>query len=179
MKVGDFQGFPVTTKLVQDKFKSTPLLQDFITIEQCSLEYDPSRGASIDPHIDDCWVWGERVVSVNLLGDAVLTLTRYKGEDWRYNLPLAPDPKDWYQGTTDNGEADVIVRIPMPRRSLIVLTGAARYRWLHSVLRSDITERRVCLAYRELTTPYLPGGNKWNEAKEILEKATNFWVPAT
>ena len=33
-------------------------------MEQCSIEYRPETGARIDPHIDDCWVWGERIVQV-------------------------------------------------------------------------------------------------------------------
>lgn len=74
---GQFRGFPEYSKFVQEKFKTTPSLADFHTIEQCSLEYDPVKGASIDPHIDDCWIWGERVVTVNCLSDSVLTLVRY------------------------------------------------------------------------------------------------------
>lgn len=73
---GSFKGFPEYSSFVQDHFKNVPLLDDFRTIEQCSLEYDPEKGASIDPHIDDCWIWGERVVTVNCLSDTVLTLVR-------------------------------------------------------------------------------------------------------
>lgn len=77
LATGAFEGFPEFTKFVQNKFLNEPLLNGFITIEQCSLEYDSSKGASIDPHIDDCWVWGERVVTVNCLGKSILTLSRY------------------------------------------------------------------------------------------------------
>lgn len=76
LAVGQFNGFPEFSQFVQQKFGNVPLLSKFQTIEQCSLEYDPSKGASIDPHIDDCWVWGERVVTVNCLSDSVLTLSR-------------------------------------------------------------------------------------------------------
>lgn len=61
---------------MQEKLAKVPLLEGFQVIEQCSLEYDPQRGASIDPHIDDCWVWGERVVTVNCLSDTVLTMNK-------------------------------------------------------------------------------------------------------
>lgn len=71
-----FEGFPAFTRFVQTKFENEPLLHGFKTVEQCSLEYECSKGSSIDPHIDDCWVWGERVVTVNCLGNSVLTLTR-------------------------------------------------------------------------------------------------------
>lgn len=76
LKLGDFNGFPRTTKFVQEKFGDVPLLKGFRTIEQCSLEYKTERGASIDPHIDDCWIWGERIVTVNVVGHSVLTMTR-------------------------------------------------------------------------------------------------------
>lgn len=76
LALGTFRGFPAYSKFVQDKFKDVPLLKTFQTIEQCSLEYDPVKGASIDPHIDDCWIWGERVVTVNCLSDSVLTLAK-------------------------------------------------------------------------------------------------------
>lgn len=73
--MGSFGGFPAFSEFVQQRFREIPLLRTFQTIEQCSLEYDPTKGASIDPHIDDCWIWGERVVTVNCLSDSVLTLS--------------------------------------------------------------------------------------------------------
>jgi DNA N6-methyl adenine demethylase len=76
LAAGQFHGFPKSTEFLQARFEKYPLLFGFQTIEQCSLEYTKERGASIDAHIDDCWVWGERIVTVNCLGDTVLTLTR-------------------------------------------------------------------------------------------------------
>lgn len=76
LALGTFKGFPEYSQFVQERFKEVSLLSDYKTIEQCSLEYNPDKGASIDPHIDDCWIWGERVVTVNCLSDSVLTLVR-------------------------------------------------------------------------------------------------------
>lgn len=71
---------------------------------------------------------------------------------------------------------NLVIRIPMPERSLIVLYGPARYQFEHCVLREDITHRRVCLAYREFTPFYLPDGDKYeNEGKCVLEQAKSFW----
>lgn len=50
-----------------------------------------------------------------------------------------------------------------------------RYKWEHSVLRQDVTSRRICLAYRELTPPYLENGKYYEEASEILRQASLFW----
>lgn len=163
LQCGAFAGFPAFSQFVQQRFADVPLLRTFRTIEQCSLEYAPEKGASIDPHIDDCWVWGERVVTVNLLSDAVLTLTLYDGDRQRYNLPLVAGYRQHLLGACEPDEealaqrwANVVVRLPMPRRSLMVLFGGPRYQWEHCVLREDVRARRVCVAYREFTPPYLP-----------------------
>ncbi|XP_014480570.1 PREDICTED: alpha-ketoglutarate-dependent dioxygenase alkB homolog 4 [Dinoponera quadriceps] len=182
LQLGTFDGFPKTTQFVQTKFGQVPLLRDFNTVEQCSLEYDPVRGASIDPHIDDCWIWGERIVTVNVLGDSVLTMTPYRGQINRYNLDCVPNYnssvlKDDVCNNTQAAhiDDDVVVRLPMPAGSLMILYGPARYKWEHSVLREDVVSRRVCLAYRELTPPYLENGENREEASEILRQATFFW----
>lgn len=130
---GNFDGFPEFSKFIHDRFDTVDLLKNYNVIEQCSLEYDPSKGASIDPHIDDCWIWGERIVTVNCLSDTVLTMTPYLGNRIKYNLNCA---EEYYPVVNQNGvliteynendkaviEAsmpdkllDVIVRIPMPR----------------------------------------------------------------
>lgn len=130
--LGSFEGFPEFSKFLQDRFASVELLEDYQTIEQCSLEYDPSKGASIDPHIDDCWIWGERIVTVNCLSDTVLTMTPFVGDSKRYNLPCADeycpvvdsegkiiknnvDEKSALEACKPVNNLDVIVRIPMPR----------------------------------------------------------------
>lgn len=170
------------SKFIQDRFEEVDLLKKFHTIEQCSLEYDPVKGASIDPHIDDCWIWGERVVTVNCLSDSVLSLTRYRGDSQRYNLPQVDRYRKNLIPQTIPSDApseldDIVIRVPMPRRSLIVLYGAPRYDWEHSVLREDISERRVCIAYREFTPPYLDeAANEYKASgREILEIGGHFW----
>lgn len=68
----------------------------------------------------------------------------------------------------------------MPALSLIVLYGPARYQFEHCVLREDITHRRVCLAYREFTSFYLPTGDKYeNNGKDVLDRAKLFWDHVT
>lgn len=105
---------------------------------------------------------------------------RYKGDQKRYNLLMV----DKYRSALlanlfDECELDrfdnVVIRIPMPECSLIVLYGPARYQFEHCVLREDVNERRVCLAYREFT-PFYSNGEKYeNEGKLVLDQATFFW----
>ena len=83
VKVGSFCGFPRSTQFIQERFKSVISLKDYKTVEQCSIEYRPETGARIDPHIDDCWVWGERIVQLNMLSDSVLPMFPYKGDPYK------------------------------------------------------------------------------------------------
>ncbi|XP_026742578.1 alpha-ketoglutarate-dependent dioxygenase alkB homolog 4 [Trichoplusia ni] len=189
--VGKFDGFPEFSKYLQERFDTIDLLKSYDVIEQCSLEYDPSKGASIDPHIDDCWVWGERIVTVNCLSDSVLTMTSFKDDIKKYNLfcaqeygpAVSPESKvtlgkgveqTAYDASKSVLSDDLIIRIPMPRRSLLVIYGEPRYHWEHCVLREDITSRRVCIAYREFTPPYLHGDHQ-DIGNTIRNIAKVFW----
>ena len=168
---------------MQDKFRDVKLLSNFITIEQCAIEYKVETGAHIDPHIDDCWVWGENVVSISLLSDSFLTMTKYEGDSSKYNLKHhCSEEFNGSETITEKGKNCMetksypTVRIPMPARSLLVLFGPARYEWEHCVLRNDIKSRRICLAYREFTRPYLQGGKLYDDVgKEIINKSSCFW----
>jgi DNA N6-methyl adenine demethylase len=169
--VGKFAGFPALTKFVRKRFADVDLLKDFITIEECYLEYELSRGAHIEPHIDDCWIWGERIVTVNCTGDSVLTLTKHAPMyPQQYNIDQVQEYKDQLiSPLKDFISDDIVVRIPMPERSLLILYGSPRYQFEHSVLREDIKMRRVAIAYREFTVPYLENGQKHNEAVDIFK----------
>ena len=196
-KVGPFNGFPKCTEFIQQRFSSVSQLEGYRTVEQCSIEYSPQTGAAIEPHIDDCWIWGERIVQLNLLSDSYLTLTPYSGDGSKskYNLedvagyPKVLDQDDTvilnplagkmqaesYSMSGILSDANIVIRIPLPARSLLVMSGLARYEMEHSILREDITARRLVLAYRELTPPYLPEGEHEALGAEILAKAENFW----
>ena len=85
-KVGNFAGFPSCTQFIQERFSTVPeYLNGYRTVEQCSIEYKPETGSCIEPHIDDVWIWGERIVQLNLLSDSVLTFFPHRSLE-RYNL---------------------------------------------------------------------------------------------
>ncbi len=71
---------------------------------------------------------------------------------------------------------DAAIRVPLPRRSLLIMHGEARYEWEHCVLRQDIQSRRIVIAYREFTPPFLPGGDQYGKVgEEVLSKAESFF----
>jgi len=218
VKLGSFQGFPIATKFIQDRFESAiASLRDYKTVEQSYIEYRASTGARIDAHVDDCWIWGERIVQVNLMSDSMLTLLPFTGDPYRYNLAeVSTYPKvmddlsgriqfNPFQSVVEpevlrtvtaaglrncGSNNDVVkvkpfqvepcdlkrvIRIPLPRRSLLLLYGNPRYNWEHCILRRDITTRRIVIAYRELTPTFLPKGPEENIGREILAKAQCFF----
>ena len=128
---------------------SIDILQDFIPVEQCHLEYIPERGSAIDPHFDDFWLWGERLVTVNLHSDTILNFTNDK-------VP------------------DVEVQVPMNRRSLLVVYGDSRTLWKHGIHREDIKDKRLAITLRELSYEFSEGGIRCTEGKSLLEIALTF-----
>lgn len=133
-----------------------PSLAGFQPVEQCNLDYDPQRGSAIDPHLDDSWLWGERLVTVNMLSDTVLTMSLE-------------------QGLSELGLAEEVhVAIRLPRRCLVVVYGEARHRWKHAIHREDIVQRRVCSTFRELSEEFLPGGQQAELGAKLLNIALSF-----
>jgi hypothetical protein len=115
-------------------------LLDFAPVELGVIEYDPCRGASIAPHIDDSWFWGERIVTCSLLAPCVMGFTRNSRQ----------------------------VLVHLPSRSLLVTEGNSRYSWLHSIRRSTIKSRRISLTYRELSAEFRSGGAREKDGRDVI-----------
>ncbi|KAG5844450.1 hypothetical protein ANANG_G00162660 [Anguilla anguilla] len=150
VRVGTFSGLPAISRKFVLRMSQEKLLQGFQPVEQCNLDYSPQRGSAIDPHLDDCWLWGERLVTVNLLSDTVITMS------------------------SEEGQREVRVCVGFPRRSLLVLHGEARHKWKHAIHRQDIRQRRVCSTFRELSSAFLPGGEYEALGSQLLDIALGF-----
>ena len=202
--------------------RASDVLGDFEPVELCNLEYLPQRGAAIVAHKDDTWLWGERLVTVNLLSDTVYTMTldcqeraanqtddaarcsrvsHFDNGDTcgltinsESSVALTRDRKaevDSAHSDTENRAADsessindvsdidvdlsqVAVEIELPARSLIVLYGAARHRWLHAIRSQHVTRRRIGVTLRELSAEFRHGGASAHVGAELLQKASSF-----
>uniref|UniRef100_A0A7M4EDV6 AlkB homolog 4, lysine demethylase n=1 Tax=Crocodylus porosus TaxID=8502 RepID=A0A7M4EDV6_CROPO len=159
LRAGCFVGLPSFSQDIVKRMKAHPILEGFLPVEQCNLDYLPERGSAIDPHLDDWWLWGERLVSLNLLSKTVLSMSC----DSENSIQLFLVPCK-----------EVTVAVHLPRRSLVVLYGAARYKWKHAIHRKHIEHRRVCITFRELSTEFSLGGKHENLGKELLDIALSF-----
>ncbi|KAL5110829.1 hypothetical protein TcWFU_008639 [Taenia crassiceps] len=130
--------------------------EDFYPVELCNLEYLPERGAAISPHVDDTWLWGERIVLLNLASATNMTFTLPSSgpgvsEEWeRYKIFASS------QAHLPQIDLPPSIAVPLPRRSLLIMAGKARTTWLHAINREDISGRRLSLTMRELSNEYLP-----------------------
>ena len=74
VKLGSFNGLPAFSEALVTRMESeVEELRGFRPAELCNLDYSPARGSAIDPHMDDDWIWGERLVTLNLLSPTYLT----------------------------------------------------------------------------------------------------------
>ena len=124
------------------------LLKGFYPVELCNLDYNSSRGSAIEPHQDDSWIWGERLVTVNLLSPTYLS----------FNHPTL----------------SLTVHIPLPPRSLVIVMGIARHVWSHSIRRENIIGRRVAMTMRELDNGFLEGHQDEQIGGELMRIAQCF-----
>jgi alkylated DNA repair protein alkB family protein 4 len=135
LKIGQFTGLPSYARFVVERLQSTIDFKDFVPVELCNLKYSKDRGASIDPHVDDMWIWGPRLLTFNLASDTYLTMT--------------PSAESLASGVIDNCE----ILIPLKRRTFVCLNDDARYKWLHSIKRNHITDTpRIAITLRELSS---------------------------
>ena len=136
-------------------------------------EYSRSRGSNFDPHIDHAWVWGPRILDLNLL--TTCTLSFFKELELEVELPKFPKDKEC--AADGDGDAPpktqlrLRVDVVLPPRSLLLFEGDTRYVWKHAVLEDacdydagDDEGRRLSLTLRELapellsSTPGKPEG---------------------
>ena len=166
VKLGSFNGLPLfSEQLVRRMRCEIEVLRDFTPVELCNLDYSPDRGSAIDPHKDDDWLWGERLVTLNLLSHTYLSFTNTSS----IKLPCEPLTSKLQTPTA------LEMCVPLPQRSLVIVQGVARYQWQHSIHRRHILSRRIAITLREATVDFMPGGELYESTgREILEAASSY-----
>lgn len=88
------------------------------------LEYTAANFSNFDPHVDDTWLWGDRIAGLNLLEDCAMTFVN----------------KD-----------NVVVEAFFPRRCFFLMSGECRYSWMHAIRPENVHNRRISVTFRELS----------------------------
>jgi len=145
IKFSTFSGLPAYITDITCRMKALSFLTDFQVVEQCNLEYIPERGSQIEPHFDDDWLWGERLVTLNMLSETWLTMScasakicklssYHTARIDKFTLDKINDSNLTYFNSLTYDS--IKVKIPLLRYSLVVLHGPARYEWKHAIERS-------------------------------------------
>ncbi|KHJ99211.1 oxidoreductase, 2OG-Fe(II) oxygenase family protein [Oesophagostomum dentatum] len=125
VKTDTFVGMPEYADMLLEKMRavSQDKLGNYIPFEMCNLEYDETKRSGIEMHFDDMWIWGNRLISINLLSGSVMTLANEKSRQLCYV---------WF-----------------PRRCLLCMADDVRYEWKHAIMPQHIRGRRIALTMRE------------------------------
>ena len=173
LKLGSFCGLPPYSQLLVERMRGlVDTLADFTPVELCNLDYQPERGAHIEAHRDDTWLWGERLVTINLLSSVLLTFTYPHSPPPPSSTPHTTQPPSGSPNSSTPPTSHV--HIPLPPRSLVVVQGPARHLWLHSILSRHVISRRVGITLRELSNEFLAGGKAEEMGGLMLEIVRQF-----
>lgn len=93
--------------------------------EANAIDYRRQRGDWLQAHVDDRKLSTEPIANLSLAGDCYMT----------------------FQNVRDTNNS---YKVRLPRRTLLVLTGPARYNYTHAIANSDLlSDRRVSITMRE------------------------------
>ncbi|CAI5794984.1 Uncharacterized protein PODLI_1B043460 [Podarcis lilfordi] len=165
LKAGGFAGLPSFSQEIVTRMRSHSVLKDFSPVEQCNLDYGPERGAAIDPHWDDWWLWGERLVSLNLLSATVLSMS-CDSEDYIQLFPaFLQDSKQVHSSLTH-----AVSQEHWPKESTSLGGLRSTTKWgtdpsspTRSVLSKEVVVA-IHLPQRSLVVLYGPARYRWKHA---------------
>lgn len=126
-----FAGLPPFAHFLEARVRERagrPMWRAFEATDVFVLRYDASNQANLDFHVDDGFVYGDPIAGISLESASVLRFVSCSSEEARC----------------------VQVAVPLPRRSAILLSGAARTVWQHGVAAGDIDVRRTSITLRTL-----------------------------
>ncbi|PAV63511.1 hypothetical protein WR25_07684 [Diploscapter pachys] len=145
VKTDNFEGMPEYADFVLEKMRSIDAkrLGNYFPYEMCNLEYEEVKKRGIEMHQDDMWIWGNRLISINLINGTVMTLTNESTRQLCYVL--------------------------MPHRSLLCMADSIRYDWKHGVMAYHVRGRRIALTMREPALAFQEGGQLYEKyGKELI-----------
>jgi alkylated DNA repair protein alkB family protein 4 len=121
-------------RILVPKLKGLPQMLGCIPNEANAIDYRRDKGHWLKPHVDNWDLSKEPIANLSIAGDCVMTFRN-----------VAPSRN------TANSEQRVLLK----RRTLQILTGAARYDFTHGISHENLlSDRRVSITMREspLTT---------------------------
>ncbi|XP_021753968.1 alkylated DNA repair protein alkB homolog 8-like [Chenopodium quinoa] len=129
-----------------------------INLDQLTVnEYPP--GVGLSPHIDTHSAFEDKIFSLSLAGPCIMEFRRYQGGIWQSDPAMS---KTMHEENPENSTNFLRRAIYLPPRSILLLSGEARYAWHHYIPHHKIdnvkdslirrASRRVSFTLRKVRT---------------------------
>ncbi|XP_021647806.2 alkylated DNA repair protein ALKBH8 homolog isoform X3 [Hevea brasiliensis] len=125
--------------------------------EFCYEVNEYPRGVGLSPHIDTHSAFEGLIFSLSLAGPCIMEFRRYLDGSW---LPKTASSNDMKVKNLENGSNLIRRAIHLPPRSMLLLSGEARYAWHHYIPHHKIDmvndnvirrgSRRVSFTFRKV-----------------------------
>ncbi|KAK7309464.1 hypothetical protein RJT34_06214 [Clitoria ternatea] len=116
---------------ILERISSCPTFKSIknIVLDQLTVnEYPP--GVGLSPHIDTHSAFEDLIFSLSLSGPCIMEFRRYENGDW---LPRAASDADAKVESLKDDSNFIRRVVYLPPRSLLLLSGEARYAWHHYI----------------------------------------------
>ncbi|XP_010676685.2 alkylated DNA repair protein ALKBH8 homolog isoform X1 [Beta vulgaris subsp. vulgaris] len=131
-----------------------------INLDQLTVnEYPP--GVGLSPHIDTHSAFEDKIFSLSLAGPCIMEFRRYQGGNWQSDSD-PPMSEFMHKGSPEESRNFLRRAIHLPPRSILLLSGEARYAWHHYIPHHKIdnvkdnlirrASRRVSFTLRKVRT---------------------------
>jgi alkylated DNA repair protein alkB family protein 4 len=144
------------------KLSNLEILKNYKLHEIGNLYYCKERGSHIEAHIDDDWIWGNRILGVNLLSDTIITFSKeinsvdnliVKNLDSVDNITKKENLNVNVQSKSESTLIEL--NIPLLKNQVYLFSGISRYEWKHQVKPENITSERIVITCREFVPEIL------------------------
>ncbi|XVE57264.1 hypothetical protein DITRI_Ditri04bG0077700 [Diplodiscus trichospermus] len=132
---------PAFVSFILTRVSSLPDIPANLVLDQLTVnEYPP--GVGLSPHIDTHSAFEGLIFSLSLAGPCIMEFRRYTTGSWVPKIASVSDMKD------ENPEEVSRKAIYLPPRSMLILSGEARYAWHHYIPHHKIDKVKETLIRR-------------------------------
>ncbi|KAG6635940.1 hypothetical protein CIPAW_11G077800 [Carya illinoinensis] len=151
---------PTFVSLILERISSFPNLDDStnIVLDQLTVNEYPT-GVGLSPHVDTHSAFEGFIFSLSLAGPCIMEFRQYAECAWLPNHTSSPNMKT---ESLENDKSFLRRAIYLPPRSMLLLSGEARYAWHHYIPHHKIDlvknsvikrgSRRVSFTFRKVRT---------------------------
>lgn len=117
----------------------------------CNINsYDRNKNHSLKPHFDDRALSGPILLNLSLAGAAIMTYTKPSSNGCTTTTSSSSSTSSGNRSVSINGNSTSSASVLLPRRCLQIVSGAARYSFMHEIVNKDLIDNnRISITWRQ------------------------------